>query len=104
MTSYQADFASHRTFDRHVGFLSAWRGIIRKHKKMPQNFLFSSYHNTKLQLSDKNISTHAHSHEIFILNPTKQRGLLFFSIPRNTKRKPRSGEKLCVHLGAFRYV
>ena len=59
VTSYQADFASHRTFDRYVGFFSVWRGI-QKHKKMPQNFLFSSYHDTKLQPSDKNNSTHTH--------------------------------------------
>ena len=31
---------------------------IGKHNKMSQNFSFSLYHNTKLQLSDKNISTH----------------------------------------------
>ena len=28
-------------------------------KKMSRYFLFSLYHNTKLQLSDKNISKHA---------------------------------------------
>ena len=59
VTSYQADFASHRTFHHHVGFLFTWRGI-GKHKKMSRNFLFSSYHNTKLHPSDKNISTHTH--------------------------------------------
>ena len=58
--SYQTDFASHRTFDRRVGFLLAWRGI-GKNKKMPRNFvLFSSYHNTKHQPSDNNISTRTH--------------------------------------------
>ena len=60
MTSHQADFASHCTFDRHVRFLRPWRGI-GKHKKMSRNFLFSSYHNTKLQPCDKNISTHTHA-------------------------------------------
>ena len=37
VTSYQANFASHRTFDRHVGFLRPWRGI-GKHKKMSETF------------------------------------------------------------------
>ena len=45
----QADFASHHTRDRHVGFLLVRAGI-GKHNKMSQNFVFSSYHNTKLQL------------------------------------------------------
>ena len=44
--------------DRHVRFLITWNGI-GKYNKMFRYFLFSSYHNTKLQLSDKNISTHA---------------------------------------------
>ena len=52
VTSYQANFASHLTRDRHVGFLSPQSGI-RKYNKMSQNFLFSSYHYTKLQQSDK---------------------------------------------------
>ena len=33
VTLYQADFANHRTFNHHVGFLFAWCGIA-KHKKM----------------------------------------------------------------------
>ena len=33
MTSYLANFASHHTRDRHVGFLLAWNGI-GKHNKM----------------------------------------------------------------------
>ena len=57
VTSYQANFASPRPRDRHVGFLSPQSGI-GKHNKMPQNFSFSLYPNTKLQLSDKNISLH----------------------------------------------
>ena len=55
--SYQANFASHHTSDHHLGFLSARNGI-GKCNKMAHYFLFSSYNNTKLQLSDKNISTH----------------------------------------------
>ena len=58
VTSYQANFASHHTHDRHVGFPSHGIG---KHNKMFCYFLFSSYHIIKLQLSDKNISTHKHS-------------------------------------------
>ena len=57
VTSYQANFASHHTRDRHVGFLTPQAGM-GKYNKMSQNFLFSSYHNTKLQPSDENISTH----------------------------------------------
>ena len=43
--------------NRHVGFLLAWNGI-GKHNEMSRYFLLSSYHNTKLQQSDKNIGTH----------------------------------------------
>ena len=35
--SYQANFVSHHTHDRHVGFLSPQAGI-GKHNKMSQNF------------------------------------------------------------------
>ena len=55
--SYQANFTSHYTCDCHVCFLSPQSGI-GKHSKMSQNISFSLYHNTKLQVSDKNISTH----------------------------------------------
>ena len=49
--SYQANFASHHTRDRHVGFLAPLSGI-GKHNKMSHNSSYSSYHNdiTKLQL------------------------------------------------------
>ena len=47
VTSYQANFASHHTRDRHVGFLFTW-SAIGKYYKMSQNFLFSSYHKIKL--------------------------------------------------------
>ena len=57
VTSYWANFASHRTRDRHVGFLFACDGI-GKGNKMLHYFLFSSYHITKLQPSDKNIRTY----------------------------------------------
>ena len=57
VTSYEANCASHHTRDVHVGFLYLQSGI-GKPNKMSKNFSFISYHNTKLQLSDKNISTH----------------------------------------------
>ena len=57
MTSYQANVASHLTRGRHVGFLSKQSGI-GKYNQMSQNFLFDSYHYTKLQQSDKNICAH----------------------------------------------
>ena len=60
--SYQPNFASHHTRDRHVAFLCARRGI-GKHNKMSRDVLFSPFHNNKLQLSDKNISSaHPHPH------------------------------------------
>ena len=60
VTSYQANVASHHIRDRHVGFLLAWHGI-GKYNKMFRHHLFSLYHNTKLQQSDKkwNISPHS---------------------------------------------
>ena len=57
VTSDQANFASHHTRDHHVGFPLAWEGIGKSNKTF-HNFLFSSYHITKLQLSGKNIITH----------------------------------------------
>ena len=45
------------THDHHVGFLFPQSGI-GKHNKMSRNFWSSSYHNTKLQMRDKNINTH----------------------------------------------
>ena len=57
MKSYQANFASHHTRDRHVGFFFAPDGI-GKQNKMSYFFFLNLYHNTKLQLSDKNITTH----------------------------------------------
>ena len=57
MMSYEANFASHHTRDCHVRFLSA-HNSIGKNKKMFCYFLFSSNPITKLQPSDKSISTH----------------------------------------------
>ena len=49
VTSYQANSASHHTHNCHVDFLFA-RQSIRKHNKTFHYFIFSSCHNTKLQL------------------------------------------------------
>ena len=57
VTSCQANFASHHTHNRHVGFLFMCEGI-GKSNKMFHNFSFSSFHITKSQPNDKNISTH----------------------------------------------
>ena len=57
VTSYHANFARHHTRDRHVRFLFTQSGI-GKYLKMSHYILFSSYYKTKLQLSEKNISTH----------------------------------------------
>ena len=51
--------ASHHIHDRHVAFLfmsQYWNKKLKK--KNACEFLFSSHHNTKLQLNDKNIRTH----------------------------------------------
>ena len=99
VTSYQANFASPPTRDRHVGFLSPQSGT-EKYNQMSQNFLFSSYHYTKLQPSDKNILAHTFGWNFkscYEVNPKWQRVLFFFSIPRCTKRKPGSGAKSCAY-------
>ena len=83
MTSYQANFASRHTRHRHVGFLFTCERI-GKSNKMFHYFLFSSYHITKLQPSDKNINTHTQM-KFQILPWNKSKVLAFFvifSIPR----------------------
>ena len=76
--------SSYNTIDRHDGFLSLQASMGKcktkpktktkqnkrkqTHKqKNAQNFLFSSYHNTKLQPSDKNISTHTRLNYLILL-------------------------------------
>ena len=103
---YQANFISHHTRDRHVGFRLAWHGI-GKHNKMSRYSLFSSYRNSKLQQSDKNITnTLGGNFKSFCeANQKFKRHLLFFSIPRHTKRIP-SGAAVQnrARLGAHRVV
>ena len=56
VTSYQTNFASHHTRDRHVGFLSAWHGIGNT-TKWPVTFHLVHTTTPNYQ-SEKNISTH----------------------------------------------
>ena len=103
--SYQANFASHHTHDRHVGFLLACNGI-GKHNKMSPYFLFNSYHNTKLKQSDKNISTHTlggNFKSFCEVNRKFQRFLLFSSIPHHTKGNQAAGQNH-LRIGAYRVV
>ena len=68
---------------------------IEKYNQISQNFLFTSYHNTKLQLSDKNISTHIQV-KFKILLWSESKVIAYFVVFLNTalyKRKPRSGAK-----------
>ena len=76
--SYQTNFTSGHTRDRHVGFLFALGGI-GKINKMFRYFLFNSYHITKLPTSDKNISTYIR------LKSKVQAFSVVFLIPRSTK-------------------
>ena len=87
MTSYQVNFASHHTRDRHVGFLSIQCSAILENTTKCAITLISSCHNTKLQLSDKYNSTHS----VEILNPVKklfQRNGMFccFSLYRAVRK------------------
>ena len=52
------NFASHHTAtgDHHVGFTV--HGLVLENTTKCPRTVFSSYHNTKLQPSDKNINTH----------------------------------------------
>ena len=102
VTSYQANFASHHTRNRHVGFLFAGDGI-GKHNKMFRYFLFSSYHITKLQLSDKNISTHNWLKiQILPWSKSKSSSVFFFFSPYGAAQKGNQ-EMLQnhAHVGAF---
>ena len=86
VTSYQANFASHRTCDCLVGFLFACDSI-GKSNKMFHYFLFSSYHITKLQPSDKNFCTEWNFKSFHEVN---RKFKLFFSsnraVQKETKR------------------
>ena len=87
MTSYQVNFASHHTHDRHVGFLFAHDGV--EEHKLFRYFLFSSYYITKLQLRDKNISKHNRFKFKYV-----------HEVNRCTKRKPSNAANRA-HIGEY---
>ena len=100
VTSYQANSSSHHTPDHHVGFLFTRSGIGKYNKTTRYLLFLSSYHNTKLQLSDKKISTHtvSHTYDGYLnsfceVNYKFKPFLLFSSIPRHTKLQ---GKIVCV--------
>ena len=87
MTSYQANFPSHHTRDRHVGFPFAWEGV-GKSNKIFHNFLFTSYHITKLQMSGKNITIHTWW-KLQIIPWCKPQAFVVFLHTALYERKPR---------------
>ena len=107
VTPYQANFVSHHARNRQVGFLFTLDDF-GKYNKMLHHVLFYFIPHTKLQLSDKNISTHTHPPPpptrlkfqiLSRINPKLQAVFFFcfcfcfffllFSTPRCTKRKQR---------------
>ena len=81
-----------------TAILVSWRhGRYGKIQQNIQNFLFGAYQNSKLQPSDKYISTHHilgwNFKSCYKVNPKWQRVLLFFSLPH--KRKPDGGKESC---------
>ena len=102
VTSYQANFASHPSCDRYVGFLIiAWAvKLIGKYNKMSWYFLFSSYHNIIYDRVTR-ILKHTLGWNFkfcYKVNQKKKQVLLFFYIPGHAERKPRSGAKLYVYM------
>ena len=80
-------------------FPFAWPGIV-KYMKMSQYFLFSSYHNTKLRLSEKNIKTHTlcwNFKSCYEVNQKQQHVLLFFFLyPAMQKETKERVKIVCV--------
>ena len=99
-TSYQANFASHHTRNRQVGFLLAWHGI-GKCSKMFRYFLFNTTIPNYRPNSVTRILAHTLSGNFESFCEVNQKFkrllllLLLISIPRHTKRKPGGGPKLC---------
>ena len=84
MTSYQANFASHHTKDRHVGFLLAWHGI-GKHNKASHFYLVYTTTPTYNRMTIILAYTIGEKIKLFCkVNPKFKRFLLFFSILRHT--------------------
>ena len=104
MTSYQANFASHHTRDRHVGFLLALHGI-GKHNKMSRYFLLSSYHISKLYRYGKNIRTHTGNFISFCeVNQKFMRFFFFFSLCCTIQKENLAAEQNCVRIVAYRIM
>ena len=92
VTSYLANCASHYTRNPHVGFLFPQSGI-GKHNKMSQNFPFSSYHDTKLQLCDKNISKHTRVKFKILLWSKSKKAACFVIFPYSALYKKETKEQ-----------
>ena len=103
VTSYQANFASHHTRNRHVGFFFTWSDI-GKYNKMSRYFLFSSVHtiipnyNWVTRILANTLSWNFYS--FYEVSKKFKRFFFlffFFCIPRHTKRKPSFGAKSCTN-------
>ena len=104
VTSYQANFATHHSCDRHVGFLFQRSGI-GKHKRMCYKFIFlsSSYHNiiptynwvTRIYTFDWNFKS------FYKVNQKYQRVLFRYTAPY--KKETKAGRNR-VYIGAYRIV
>ena len=97
-----SQFVSYHTHVCHVGFLSAGWYWYWENNKMWHCFLLSSYHITKLKLSDKNIRTHTWlKFQILPWSKLKVPAfLLFFSIPCCAKQNQ---EMLQNHAFEFKF-
>ena len=93
MTSYQANFASHPTRNRHVGFLFHGRVYENTTKCLVSFYLvhitIPNYDRVTRILKH----TRGRIKSCYKVNQKKQQFLLFFSIPHHTKRKQRIGSK-----------
>ena len=104
MTSYQANFASHHTCARHVGFLLACNGIEKNTTKCPVTFYL--VHTT---IPNYNRVTRILAHTLggnfksFCEVNQKFQRFLFFSIPRHTKGNQAVGQN-CERIGAHRVM
>ena len=92
MTSYQANFASHHTCDRHVGFLLVTFYLV--HTTIP------NYNRVTRILAH----TLGGNFKSFCEVNQKFKCFLFFSLPVNTKRKPGCGAKSCAYRSAPRHA
>ena len=97
-------FASHHTCDHLVGFLLPQTGM-GKYNKIPQNFLFSSYHNARLQPSYKILAHTLLKFEILLQSKSKITACFVVFIDTGSyKRKPSGKEKSCVYCCALHHA